>query len=98
MFKSKKLKELEEELYIKNRELKKLADLIKERDRENHKLLDQIQEITTLKDKKPEDCIPGSYCKACEFAKEYIYRRGLYENVFHVCNKGGSCSEFVQKQ
>lgn len=95
MFNRKKIEKLEQELANKTIEINKLTyDLNTCRNR--------IKEITELQDKIPESCTPGSYCKSCEFAKAYEESSSMYgvtfSKTYYVCNKSGSCSEFVQKQ
>lgn len=91
MFNRKKIEKLEQELANKTIEINKLTyDLNTCRNR--------IKEITELQDKIPESCTPGSYCKSCEFAKRYTIPNTHDLKYFYVCNKSGSCSEFVQKQ
>ena len=57
-----------------------------------------LNEITELKDKIPEDCTQGSYCKSCGFAKRYQYSTGWAIKEYYVCAKSGSCSQFIQKE
>lgn len=91
MFNRKKIEKLEQELVNKTMEINKLTyDLNTCRNR--------IKEITELQDKIPESCTPGSYCKSCEFARSYHIPNSLSIRHYYVCNKSGSCSEFVQKQ
>ena len=96
--KQKRIEELEKELAAKVRNINELNELIDARDREIHELYQSIDSITALKDKTPEDCVPGSYCKSCEFAKVYHQRNTFHTKTYYVCSKGNSCSQFIQKE
>lgn len=50
--------------------------------------------------KRPENCKPGAYCAACEFAKPYfVYTYGgAMRNRHYACNRNGGCPEFVQRE
>ena len=92
IFNTKKIAKLEEELANMR---SKYTSACRERDDANKKLLD----LTAVRDTIPDDCVPGKYCGACEFSKEYsigsMYSFGI-ETVY-ICNKGESCKNFVQK-
>ena len=98
MFNKKKIEKLEREIEFKNDDITKLNVLIHDRDEQIFKLKKMIEELTDFKDEIPEDCIRGSYCQACEFAKEYHHSKGLYARIFYMCTKGNACSNFVQKE
>lgn len=69
---------------------------------------EQIKALVEIKDKIPKDCVPGSYCEGCTFAKEYHYHnyvRGwksdrCYNTAIsnYICGKGDICKNFVQKE
>jgi hypothetical protein len=98
MFNSKKIKVLEEDNDRKVKQISELNNKLIDKDREIHKLKVMLNEITAYKDKIPEDCTPGSYCKSCEFAKKYYYSNGWTIKEYYVCAKSESCSKFVQKE
>lgn len=98
MFNSTKIKYLERKLENKDFEICKLNTLLNDRNEQIHKLEGMIREITVLKDKKPDNCISGSYCKGCEWVKEYTFSTGLYVTKNYICGKGNCCSEFIQKK
>lgn len=64
----------------------------------------ELRLVLTLKDAVPEDCTPGHYCEACEFAKDYwYYNYGYYHKSNTairgiICGKGSSCKNFIQKE
>lgn len=101
IFNFNRIDELEEELNHRNREylrvLEERDDLLKDRD----ELRAKLKEVLELKDAIPEDCTPGSYCQACEFAKRFCYYHasplgsGWLEG--HICGKTQSCPNFIQK-
>lgn len=102
IFNRKRVEELEEEL---DRTKRELLMAIKERDglsREYTLLREELEAAVQLKDAIPENCTPGSYCRACEFSRPlYHYDsrsplgRGWLEG--HICNKAQSCANFIQK-
>lgn len=98
MFNRTKIKDLERKLIDRDDTIHKLESIIDDRDFTISKLKLTIEEITKLKDKIPEDCIPGSYCRACEFAKKYRLSKNMFSENFYVCAKSGYCSEFIQKK
>lgn len=99
-------------LYTKFSTKKKLrALLIKKEDtitnltNQNILLLQTINEFRKLNDAMPPDCKRGPWCKACEFVKEVKVFRPLEPGkpaciveTLHVCGKGESCNNFVQKE
>lgn len=101
IFNFNRVEELEEELHRRNREYLKVLeerdDLLRDRDY----LRAELKRVLELKDAIPEDCTPGSYCQACEFAKKFGYFHasplgtGWLEG--HICNKAQSCPNFIQK-
>lgn len=105
MFKKAKLEAEIRELKCKIDDLK---DGIKDRDEQikeltstNEALERSLEEIDLAMKSTPEDCKPGEYCEACHFGRTYTIRRlhvGVtYEKNIHLCNKAGSCENFVQK-
>jgi hypothetical protein len=96
IFNHKKVEELEMRLAKAQREADDL------RTRNIHLQIDldsanqTLEEILRVKDSIPEDCVPGSYCAACEFSKKYYF--GANFKTGYLCNKGKSCKNFVQKE
>lgn len=89
-------------------ELKKENEELKKKNEELQRLLTKVESdlgalIKTI-ESKPSDCIPGEYCKACEFGKNHYYWYHGYRNnhdaVFtgYICEKGESCRHFTQKE
>lgn len=104
IFNKKRVEELE-------KDLKKVRERLKEVEQENtelRELLDKagrnIDTILKVKQSTPDDCIPGPYCKACEFSKEYYFYHGSYLAKYDrvhrgwVCNKANVCKNFTQKE
>ena len=64
----------------------------------------ELKLVLSLKDAAPEDCAPGLYCEACEFAKKYYYHAWVYHTSRNTmitgitCGKGESCQHFIQKE
>lgn len=90
---------------------KDLRDIESENDRLRRALEDAestISHLLRLRDSMPEDCVPGTYCQACEFAKKYVYHNYVsgyrfdrcYETILTgcVCAKGEICNNFIQKK
>jgi hypothetical protein len=103
IFNHKKVEELEMKLAKAQRE----ADDLRVRNFHLQTDLDSanqtLDEILHVKDSIPEDCVPGSYCAACEFSKKYYFDIKRYSSVAnfkegYLCNKGKSCKNFVQKE
>ena len=67
-----------------------------------------IESFISLRQDIPDDCTPGSYCKACEFVKTYHFNyyipaylaehRHDYRATGYICGKGSSCKNFIQKE
>jgi hypothetical protein len=93
MFNRKKIEQLEAQLADKDRKIHRLEDLLAR----NEKKLELIQ--NTL-DSTPADCKPSEYCKVCSFSKAYmVFNRHTDDfDVMYLCNKAGSCQNFVQKE
>ena len=100
IFNKKRIKDLETEV-------KRLRDVESEKNELKHMLNNVERELKTvlkLKEYIPEDCIPGIYCEACEFAKRYRYENwGFFNNratLFSgtICGKAESCKNFVQRE
>lgn len=95
---SKKVRELEQELYDKTRALENL----KNQYTHLQMSLDYIrEELRTI----PEGCRPGDYCEACAFSKAVSVRiysdpgnpRSSYTETAYVCCKD-RCENFVPKK
>lgn len=59
-----------------------------------------LERLLELRDTTPEDCTSGTYCKACEFVKEFCYH-GYWDRPIltgYYCGKGKSCMNFIQKK
>ena len=104
IFNKKRVEELE-------RELKKLKTVEDENNRLRSQLDKAIMDFkfaTTLKQEMPDDCTPGTYCKACEFGKECFHNYHVYTGgysasynssvSFYICTKGETCTNFIQKE
>lgn len=63
----------------------------------------EIKDIMNQKESIPDGCTPGEYCKACVYAKDYLYESYIY-NCRHtvitgkMCLKGQACPNFIQKE
>lgn len=86
-----------EELEKENAILKRRLDEYMSRATKAENALDELSE---LKNERPEDCTPGSYCEACEFVKTFYYLSSWTGNSYiaHYCGKGKSCTNFIQKK
>lgn len=107
MFKSKQkiIKELKKELADKEAQISELqVSLLKKEDEltntQKELLFTQQQrdKYKALDDATPSDCTRGTWCAACEFAKEYDIYHGRIHEIVHFCGKAESCSNFVQKE
>ena len=65
----------------------------------------KIEEITRIKETTPEDCVPGKWCRSCEFGKCYSYYIGGTNHPYgtrrwtdYICTKGESCKNFVDRK
>lgn len=76
--------------------------------RELYRSTKDFQAILKLKNSTPTDCVPGEYCKVCEFGKHvfnryYASSYTIYRNSYdatvsgYVCNRGNICQNFIQK-
>lgn len=93
MFGRKRIKQLEAQLADKDRKIYRLEDLLAR----NEKKFELVQ---SMLGSKPEDCRMGEYCKACAFSKAYLvfnHRRDDFDTMY-LCNKAGSCQNYVQKE
>ena len=90
--KKKRIEQLEAQIREKDRKIHRLEDLIA-----NHEM--KFEAIQRSLDSTPEDCKPGEYCKGCSFRKAYriFNRRTDVFDTMYVCNKAGSCPNFVQQ-
>lgn len=92
-------------------ELKRLKAIEVERNSYRDCLIqaeNDLKKILKEKETLPNDCVPGPYCKACEFVKKYDFDYfvygGLYSHNHHsiisgyYCGKGGVCNNFIQKE
>lgn len=100
IFNKKRVEALEKEL----KRLKK----VEQENTELLGLLDEagrnIENALKVQQSIPDDCIPGPYCRACEFSKEYYFRHRAflanYDRVYSgwICNKANVCKSFTQKE
>lgn len=101
IFNSDRLEELEcyvRKLEAENERLKKVLT----------KAEADIERACRLRQSIPDDCVPGSYCKACEFVTtvryNYYVPRYLsggghdYRATEFICTKGNVCKNFIQKE
>lgn len=94
MFSKRKIAELESRLAAKEQENHKLNN-------ELYVLKMKVADMEAVANTTPPDCIRGSWCKACEFAKAYHisnYHYGGALDVIYICGKGESCKHFVPKE
>lgn len=98
MFNRKRIEELQKTIGSQELEIRKLDTIINSKNEEIIKLHQMIDEITALKDKLPEDCVPGLYCESCKFVKEYHHPEHFYTKTYYVCAKSGACPRFIQKE
>lgn len=103
IFGRKRIKSMSQELFLKDKEISSLK-------RENTDLRDclsdtenALKNIIAVKETVPEDCIPGEYCRSCEFVKPFRYRNYVYNTYKsniqgYYCGKGESCKNFIQKE
>ena len=100
IFNLKRVEELE-------REVERLRNVEKENDELRRSLSSaeaQMRGLLGLKDDIPEDCTPGSYCNACEFATHYHYHNWGYYTGRNttitgiICGKANVCKNFIQKE
>lgn len=91
----------------KRQRIEQLEAQLRDKDRKIASLEDQINRyqinfelMQTLCDSTPDDCTPGEYCKACDFAKVYYFysRYNMKLEPVYLCNKAGSCKHFIQKE
>ena len=90
--KRQRIEQLEAQLREKDRKIARLEDLLA-----NDEI--RFDNMQKTMESTPSDCKPGQYCSACSFAKLYVMRDrrlGGLKSVY-LCNKGGSCENFVQK-
>lgn len=98
IFNLKKVEALEDELDELER---KFARVKQERDRLEFELncsTTALKDIQDMQATIPEDCIPGEYCRACEFVKSYFYHNRHALVTGYTCGKGQSCKNFIQKE
>ena len=91
IFNLKKVRELEYELERVQRER---DQFMRDLDFNTHLL----EELLEVKAALPTDCVPGPYCKACEFSKAYGYSYYGNWTIGHFCGKSQSCKNFIQKE
>ena len=96
IFNRKKVQQLEEKLYDTELERDKYIGKAAELDA-------KLREIGRLEEMVPADCVKGPWCEACEFVRMFHYSKyygykckGL--ETIHVCGKGASCKNFVQRK
>lgn len=95
MLGTKKLKnrilELERELKDRDTQINKMDSCLKD-------YIRAFEDMQTMLDNTPNDCVRGEWCKACEFVKKYdipsLYTLGY---TSYICGKGESCPNFIQK-
>lgn len=93
MTKRKRIEQLEAQLADKDRKIHRLEDTLARNET-------KLKSIQNTLDSTPEDCKLGGYCKACSFSKAYFvfnHRTDDFD-VIYLCNKAGSCQNFVQKE
>lgn len=91
--KRKRIEQLEAQLLVKDIKINRLEDIISKHEK-------RFEDMQNMLNSTPEDCRIGEYCKACSFSKAYYIhnrRHDEYE-VVYLCNKAGSCKDFVQKE
>ena len=94
MFKSKRVRELEEQVLEKERQIVDYKYALELKDI-------KIEKIQHLINDAPEGCKYGPWCKACEFLKTFyvMERPGRYSAYSHteirVCGKAEVCDNFV---
>jgi hypothetical protein len=60
----------------------------------------KLEQIGSVSEKLPEDCVKGPWCQACDFSKTFHYT-DYYAGPLrtgYVCGKSESCKNFVQKE
>ena len=109
--KARAISALTRELREKDDEIKRLEQKDSESRATIEELKDTVFEIQTYY-KTPDGCIPGPYCKGCDFKKEFeimdysnnYFGFGKYAHRFpepikvRVCGKGGICRNFMQSE
>lgn len=88
-----RIEQLEAELRDKDRKIANLEDRIA-----SYAL--KFEAMQKVANSIPEGCEPGEYCRACEFSAAYhmyVPETRQIERV-HLCNKAGSCKNFVQRK
>ena len=101
MTKSARIKELESIIEIKDRSIAHHEKLLKDLENKFADVEHELNEIAQVKSATPSDCTPGEWCSACKFSEEYFLRdhfTGYGNRIVHLCNKAGSCVNFVQKE
>ena len=104
IFNRKKVKMLEEQIHdlkmieLENDRLRRALD----------EVCAELRETVKLVDEMPDDCVPGPYCTACGFGKQYstsVYVPGAKLNrcyrdevVGIMCIKANACKNFIQKE
>lgn len=92
MFKSKRVKELEDDILEYQREIVKL-------NRELQLMDVKIGHMQQLIDNIPPDCKPGPWCKACHMVKVFYVRDSVTKILepIYICGKSEVCPIFVDK-
>ena len=91
IFNTKRVAELE-------KEVRELKDKNEKLEAHLSSTNDHLSYILEQKASTPDGCIPGEYCRACEFVKPY-YHHDYYTLIEgFLCGKGESCSNFIQKK
>lgn len=93
IFNLQKVEELE-------REIASLKHKLCEAESRANKAERSLERFLELRDTAPKDCTSGTYCKACEFVKEFCYHDYWNGSILtgYYCGKGVSCKNFIQKK
>lgn len=95
-----KILELTQTIEKKDEDIARLEQKLDEAEATISNLNSNLRSFKAVNDGTPEDCKRGSWCGACEFAKEVVIPGKSFLGNTHVtfCGKGESCSNFVQKE
>lgn len=105
MRKSQKILELEKQLAAKERELKNTQFELKCAEGNLKRFEKYVAELKKKTELIPTDCEMGPWCQACAFSKLYSIAKNIHtdnrgnfvvkDDNFYICNKNGSCKNFV---
>lgn len=108
LFNVKRVEELERELAKTKRELEYTKEENNSLKFNLNRMENDFNAAINAKANIPKDCVPGEYCQACEFVKEYYKYYSSYnyatklrhsnEVTGYICDRANVCKNFIQKK